>query len=50
MKRIAILGISYEALLRSPVPTDTMEIYRGQDMLASKLWMIRGHGCPSVRG
>jgi microcystin degradation protein MlrC len=42
MKRIAVLGISYEALLRSPVPTDTMEIYRGQEMLASKLWMIRG--------
>ena len=42
MKRIAVLGISYEALLRSPVPTDTMEIYRGEDILASKLWMIRG--------
>ncbi|MCX5516747.1 hypothetical protein C3941_17910 [Kaistia algarum] len=42
MKRIAILGISYEALLRSPVPTDTMEIHRGQDMLESGLWMIRG--------
>lgn len=42
MKRIAVLGISYEALLRSPVPTGAMEIHRGQDMLGGKLWMIRG--------
>lgn len=40
--RIAILGISYEALLRSPVPTDAMEIQRGQAMLDAKLWMVRG--------
>jgi microcystin degradation protein MlrC len=40
--RIAILGISYEALLRSPVPTETMEIQRGQAMLDAKLWMVRG--------
>ncbi|TCV97937.1 M81 family metallopeptidase [Biostraticola tofi] len=42
MKRIAVLGISYEALLRSPVLTDTMEIKRGSEMLDAGLWLVRG--------
>ncbi|MFE0588139.1 M81 family metallopeptidase [Pantoea vagans] len=42
MKRIAVLGISYEALLRSPVLTDTMEIRRGPEMLNAGLWLVRG--------
>ncbi|MEE3651916.1 MULTISPECIES: M81 family metallopeptidase [unclassified Brenneria] len=42
MKRIAVLGISYEALLRSPVPTETMEIQRGRNMLGAGLWLVRG--------
>lgn len=40
--RIAVIGISYEALLRSPVPTRKMEIQRGDAMLGDKLWMVRG--------
>ena len=50
MKRIAVLGISYEALLRSPVPTDVMEIYRGQEMLASQALDDPRHGRPPLRG
>ncbi|PTV95991.1 microcystin degradation protein MlrC [Rhodobacter aestuarii] len=40
--RIAVTGISYEALLRSPVPTTTMEVQRGEKMIGLGLWMIRG--------
>lgn len=40
--RIAILGISYESLRRSPVPTTRMNIHRGQAMLGERLWLIRG--------
>lgn len=40
--RIAVVGISYEALLRSPVPTPTMEVEYGQDMIGRNLWMVRG--------
>jgi len=40
--RIAVVGISYEALLRSPVPTPTMEVEYGDEMLNRNLWMVRG--------
>ncbi|WP_108258192.1 M81 family metallopeptidase [Mangrovicoccus ximenensis] len=40
--RIAVTGISYEALLRSTVPTTTMEVQRGEEMIGLGLWMIRG--------
>lgn len=40
--RIAVVGMSYEALLRSPVPTYKMEIQRSSAMLGDKLWMVRG--------
>ena len=40
--RIAVVGISYEALLRSPVPTPTMEVEYGEEMIGRNLWMVRG--------
>ncbi|WP_316858668.1 M81 family metallopeptidase [uncultured Cohaesibacter sp.] len=40
--RIAVLGISYEALLRSPVPTRKMEVRRGSEMIGNNVWMVRG--------
>jgi microcystin degradation protein MlrC len=40
--RIAVVGISYEALLRSPVPTPTMEVDYGPEMIGRNLWMVRG--------
>jgi microcystin degradation protein MlrC len=42
--RIAIAGISVEALIDSPMPTgvEAMQIYRGQALIDGNLWLIRG--------
>ncbi|WP_343314012.1 M81 family metallopeptidase [Brucella sp. BE17] len=42
--RIAIVGLSVECLIESPLKTHLadMQIYRGQDMIDANLWMVRG--------
>ncbi|WP_226628222.1 M81 family metallopeptidase [Alloyangia pacifica] len=40
--RIAVTGMSFEALLRSPVSTDHMEWQSPEVMLGKELWMVRG--------
>ena len=40
--RIAIVGISYESLVRSPVTNPGLQVHRGVDMLGDRLWIIRG--------
>jgi microcystin degradation protein MlrC len=42
--RIAILGVSVEALIDSPLKTDgdAMQIYRGKDIHLGNLWLVRG--------
>jgi microcystin degradation protein MlrC len=42
--RIAIAGISFEALTRSPVTTgqEAVLIYRDQEMIERNLWLVRG--------
>lgn len=42
--RIAIVGVSVEALIESPFKTDTdaMQTYRGEELPANNLWLIRG--------
>ena len=44
VERIAIAGISVEALIDSPKPTDAeaMQIYRGRELIDGNLWLIRG--------
>lgn len=42
--RIAIVGLSVECLIGSPLKTEAadMQVYRGQDMIDGDLWMVRG--------
>lgn len=42
--RIAIVGLSVESLIGSPLKTEQpdMQIYRGQEMVDGDLWMVRG--------
>lgn len=42
--RIAIVGLSVECLIGSPLKTEPadMQIYRGQEMVDGDLWMVRG--------
>ncbi|SEQ18464.1 Microcystin degradation protein MlrC, contains DUF1485 domain [Faunimonas pinastri] len=42
--RIAIVGLSVEALIRSPLKSDTsnMQTYRGQELPDGNLWLVRG--------
>ncbi|MDW6022451.1 M81 family metallopeptidase [Mesorhizobium sp. BAC0120] len=42
--RIAIVGLSIEIMLASPVATDTTAVqrYDAEDMLAGDVWMVRG--------
>jgi microcystin degradation protein MlrC len=42
--RIAILGLSVECLIGSPLKTEQadMQIYRGQEIVDGDLWMVRG--------
>lgn len=42
--RIAIVGLSVECLIGSPLKTEAadMQIYRGQNMIDGDLWMVRG--------
>jgi len=42
--RIAIVGLSVEALIGSPLKTDVeaMQTYRGEELPASNLWLVRG--------
>ena len=43
-RRIAIVGLSVEALVGSPLKTDedAMQIYRGDELPANNLWLVRG--------
>jgi microcystin degradation protein MlrC len=43
-RRIAIVGLSVEALITSPIPTgiDGMQIHRGEAILHGDLWLVRG--------
>lgn len=43
-KRIAIVGLSVEALIGSPLKTDAdgMQTYRLEELPASNLWLVRG--------
>ena len=43
-RRIAIIGVSVEALITSPIPTDiaAMQIHRGDEILRNDLWLVRG--------
>lgn len=42
--KIAVLGLSVECLIGSPLKTepDDMQIYRGQEMIDGDLWLVRG--------
>lgn len=42
--RIAIVGLSVECLIGSPLKTEAadMQIYRGHDIIDGDLWMVRG--------
>lgn len=42
--RIAVVGLSVECLIGSPLKTEAadMQVYRGQDMIDGDLWMVRG--------
>jgi len=42
--RIAIVGLSVEALIGSPLKTEAeaMQTYRGQQLVDSNLWLVRG--------
>ena len=42
--RIAIVGLSVEALIGSPLKTDTdsMQTYRADELARNNLWLVRG--------
>jgi microcystin degradation protein MlrC len=41
-RRIALLGLSYETLLRSPLGRSDMEVFRGGELVTRGLWIVRG--------